>query len=168
MVHEEFQKKKKEREVFFSSLENWMEKAAFVLWLLGLLPSPSQAPEGCGAMRQSLGLTERTLVITNCKVHLGMAGSITLWIFCIQHLNCPYTVLELSAHCSGRCFSACPDLGLLSNWGGIYHRFLVNGNNKSGNYFQRLTVEQGSAETEQGIVEGNSWTTEKWLRREWA
>lgn len=153
--------------LFFSPVEKRMEKAAFVLWLLGLLPSHWQVPEGCGAVRQSLWLTERALVISNCKIHLGMVRSITLWIFCIQILNRLCTFLELSTHCFGRCFSVCPDLGLLSNRGGIYHQFLFIRNNKSGNYFERLTVEQGSAETEQGIVKGNSWTEEKGLRREW-
>lgn len=130
-------------------------------------PFPLASAKGCGAVRQSLWLTERALVISNCKIHLGMVRSITLWIFCIQILNRLCTFLELSTHCFGRCFSVCPDLGLLSNRGGIYHQFLFIRNNKSGNYFERLTVEQGSAETEQGIVKGNSWTEEKGLRREW-
>lgn len=64
--------------MFSSSMEKGKEKAAFVLSLFGLLPSHWQVPEGCGAERPSLELTEKALVTTNCKIHLGMAGPITV------------------------------------------------------------------------------------------
>ena len=46
-----FRKKKKDVFLFHGKRR---EKAAFVLWSPGLLPSHWPAPEGCGAGRQSL------------------------------------------------------------------------------------------------------------------
>lgn len=143
-----FREKKKVVFLLFSFTERGMEKAAFVLWLPGLLPSHWLVPEGCRAGKQSLQLTEKALVITNRKIHLGMAGPIALWIFCIPILNrlCtfqdPARTRSSAPRCFGRRSSVCPDLGL-SNWTGIYHWFLFNRNNKSGNYFEGWLLSRG-------------------------